>query len=188
MNDVTRLTGSDVLNVLDELAHLRIQVFREFPYLYDGDLTHERDYLQSYADSPNAVVVIARNQGRVIGASTGLPLIEAEAEFQAPFDDPENWFYFGESVLLPEFRGQGLGHAFFDHREAHASEYRQLCFCAVDRSDSHPLRPKNYRNLHAFWQGRGYQQQPQLTANFKWQDLDQPAETDHNLIFWTRTR
>ena len=84
MNDVTRLTGSDVLNVLDELAHLRIQVFREFPYLYDGDLTYERDYLQTYADSPNAVVVIARNQGRVIGASTGLPLIEAEAEFQAP--------------------------------------------------------------------------------------------------------
>lgn len=188
MNEVTRLTGSDILSVLDELAHLRIQVFREFPYLYDGNLNYERDYLQTYADSPNAVVVIARQRGRVIGASTGLPLIEAEAEFQAPFDDPEKWFYFGESVLLPEFRGQGLGHAFFDHREAHASEYKQLCFCAVDRSDSHPLRPHNYRSLHAFWRGRGYQQQPHLTANFAWQDLDQPIETHHSLTFWTRTQ
>ena len=39
------LTGADVRTVLDDVARLRISVFRDFPYLYDGSLDYERDYL-----------------------------------------------------------------------------------------------------------------------------------------------
>ena len=39
------LTGNAVGEVLDDLARLRIAVFRDWPYLYDGDVAYERDYL-----------------------------------------------------------------------------------------------------------------------------------------------
>ena len=49
------LTGDAVAGVLDDLARLRIAVFRDWPYLYDGDVDYERDYLTAY-QSPGAVV------------------------------------------------------------------------------------------------------------------------------------
>ena len=52
------LTGDSVGAVLDDLARLRIAVFRDWPYLYDGDPAYERDYLRAY-QSPGAVVVAA---------------------------------------------------------------------------------------------------------------------------------
>ena len=39
---VTTCTGADLKRTLDDLARLRIEVFRDWPYLYDGDLDYER--------------------------------------------------------------------------------------------------------------------------------------------------
>lgn len=113
---ITALRGSAITPFLDDLARLRSVVFRAWPYLYDGDPAYERDYLAAYAASPDSVFVLARDGDAVIGASTGLPLLDDSAAFHAPFRaagiDPASVFYFGESVLLPDYRGQGIGHAF----------------------------------------------------------------------------
>ena len=52
-------------------------------------------------------------------------------------------YYYGESVLLPGWRGRGIGVAFFAAREARARElgFKVGTFCAVVRPDNHPLRP-----------------------------------------------
>ena len=54
---VEALTGAALDAALDDVARLRIAVFRAWPYLYDGDLEYERGYLDSYRTSPGAVVV-----------------------------------------------------------------------------------------------------------------------------------
>jgi hypothetical protein len=36
MIEVRRLAGAEVAPYLDDLARMRIEVFREYPYLYDG--------------------------------------------------------------------------------------------------------------------------------------------------------
>ena len=51
------LSGAALLPCLDDVARLRIAVFRDWPYLYDGDVGYERDYLAAYAQSANSVVV-----------------------------------------------------------------------------------------------------------------------------------
>ena len=118
---VTTHVGQDILPVVDELAGLRIPVFCDWPYLYDGDRDYERGYLAAYAASPRSVCVVARTEaGQVVGASTGIPLADDGEATQAPFlsrgVDVDDVFYFGESVLLAEWRGRGVGHAFFDAR------------------------------------------------------------------------
>ena len=190
---ITSLSGQQLLPHLDDIARLRIGVFKDWPYLYQGSLDYERDYLAAYAATPDAVCVIARAGGAVVGASTGLPLVDDGAAFHKPFVqagiDPAQVFYFGESVLLPEYRGQGIGHAFFDAREAHAralGRFALTAFCAVDRADDDPRRPPGHRDNAAFWHKRGYQRRPGMTMQLNWEEVGQGNVT-HPLTFWTRS-
>jgi GNAT superfamily N-acetyltransferase len=186
-----RLVGAEVADVIDDLARLRIAVFREWPYLYDGSLDYEQRYLQGYAKS-GSVVVTARGQGCIVGAATGAPLVTHAEAFANAFAgsglELETIFYFAESVMLPEWRGLGAGHAFFDHREAHAraAGFSRAAFCTVIRPDDHPARPPDYRPLDPFWRARGYAPLPGVVACFEWRDLDQARQTGKPLQFWMR--
>lgn len=191
--EVKSLTGSDIESVLPDLARLRIAVFRDWPYLYDGTLDYEEQYLAKFAAARGAVCVIARDGDLIVGASTGAPMIEHADEFGEPFKkagyDISKIFYCGESVLLKSHRGHGLGHAFFDHREGQARKlggFTHSTFCRVVRPDNHPLKPKDYVPLDGFWNKRGYAPVPGLVATYHWKDIDQAAETIHDMQFWMK--
>ena len=192
ISEVRALTGSALTDALDDVARLRIEVFQAWPYLYDGDLDYERRYLQSYRDSDQAIVVGAYDGTRLVGASTGAPLTDHAEDFAAAFArtnlDLKDIFYCAESVLLPDYRGQGVGHRFFDLREAHARDFgfSKCAFCGVQRPLDHPMRPDSYRPLDAFWRARGYAPLPGVVAEFKWKDLGDEAETAKPLQFWIR--
>lgn len=191
MTQVRTLTGAALDAALDDIARLRIAVFREWPYLYDGDLDYERRYLAGYGH-PTAIVAAAFDGSRIVGAATGMALEVHADDFAEPFagrpEPLDQVFYCAESVLLPEYRGQRLGHAFFDARENHARALgrRYSAFCSVIRPADHPLKPQGARSHDAFWRGRGYAPLPGVIARFHWQDIDQPAETTHDLQFWMR--
>ena len=190
--DIRPLTGTALAEALPQVAALRIAVFRDWPYLYDGDLAYEERYLQSYRDSPGAVVVGAFDGDRLVGASTGTPLADHADDFAAPFAPTglalSDIFYCAESVLLPAYRGRGIGHGFFDLREAHARAlgFSKCCFCAVIRPGDHPAKPPAYRPLDPFWRARGYRPLEGVTAAFSWKDLGDDGETAKPLQFWLR--
>lgn len=184
------LRGDAVDAALDALAALRIEVFREWPYLYDGDLDYERRYMASYRDSRDAILVAALDGDRIVGAATGTPIEDHAEEFGAAIRDAglraEDIFYCAESVLLPDYRGQGAGHAFFDAREDHARALgrKMSLFCAVVRPEAHPLRNPAYRPLDAFWRRRGYDRIEGLTAEYSWRDIGTGEETMKPMQFW----
>lgn len=193
MLEYLELRGEALLPHLDDLGRLRIRIFREYPYLYDGSLPYEREYLLTYARSPRALVILVRDDGRPVGATTCLPMEDEGPEFQAPFltagIPPEEVFYFGESILLPEYRGHGVGKEFFRRREAHAramGPFRLTVFCAVDRPDNHPLRPNGYRSLDTFWHSQGYQRHPEWQSEFVWKEIGESEESPKRLTFWVK--
>lgn len=177
---------------LSEVARLRIQVFREFPYLYDGDLDYEREYLDVLFGSKDAVLVLAFDDGQVVGASTGMPLAAETPNIQEPFvHSPypiEKVFYFSESVLDRRYRGQGIGKRFFEEREKWARElggFEWLAFCAVVRPEDHPRRPVNYQPLDAFWRKRGFQP-TDMVCHISWKEIDEQEESPKPLQFWIK--
>ncbi len=190
---VRRFSGADAEPYLPELAKLRIEVFREFPYLYAGSDAYEQGYLRTYLGVPDSVIVVAFDGNRVVGASTALPMVAETDEVKMPLLQHDynvsRVFYFGESVLKKPYRGKGLGVRFFEEREAYALSLRRFewtAFCAVQRPDDHPRRPPDYVPLDQFWRNRGYEKYPQLTLTLSWQDLDETSESPKPMVFWLK--
>ena len=184
--------GAELAPHLDALGELRIAVFHEYPYLYAGTLEHEREYLGTYVRSSGSLVVLVFDDDRVVGATTCLPMLDEGPEFQAAFVqagyDLSTICYFGESILLPAYRGRGIGKEFFVRREAHVRKLglELSTFCAVDRPAEHVLRPQGYRPLDDFWRSQGYVKRPELQATFVWQEIGEETESPKTLTFWTK--
>jgi len=190
---IERRSGVDLIPYIADLARLRIQVFRDFPYLYDGDLGYEKKYLQTYIDKPDSVIVLALDGEQVVGASTALPMRDETLELQKPFIehgyDLDDVFYCSESVLDKNYRGMGIGVRFFEEREAHADAlggFKFITFCCVERPPDHPRRPADYVPLDAFWNKRGYFKHPELHTEYVWKDLDETEETPKPMTFWLK--
>jgi GNAT superfamily N-acetyltransferase len=188
------LSGSDIKPYLRDLARLRIEVFRDFPYLYDGTQEYEEKYLQTYIDSPDSVVVLAYDGDIAVGASTGLPMTDETEEFQRPFVeagyDPARIFYCAESVLLPSHRGKGIYKHFFEGREGHArrlGRFDYCAFCCVQRPADHPQRPADYAPLDPIWTRFGYVKHPELVTHYHWKDVGDAEETAKPMVFWLKS-
>lgn len=187
------LTGAALEAVLEDVAALRIAVFRDWPYLYDGDLEYERRYLDTYRRSDAAVLVGAFDGARLVGAATGTPMTDHAGDFAQPLKATgiplETIFYCAESVLLPDYRGQGIGHRFFDLREDHARVLGATvsAFCSVQRDPAHPMRPTEYRPLDGFWRKRGYAPVDGAIAQFDWTDLGDSRPSRKPLQVWMRS-
>jgi len=190
---IERWSGAALEQYIPELARLRIEVFRDFPYLYDGNFDYEKKYLQTYIDCPESVIVIAFDGDKVVGASTAIPMKFETAEIKKPFVEKgynlDDVFYCSESVLNKDYRGLGIGVRFFEGREAHAEAlggFKYICFCCVERPADHPRRPADYVPLDQFWNKRGYFKHPELNTTYTWKDLDDTEETPKPMTFWLK--
>lgn len=190
---VEKYTGAEGRKIVDGLAGLRLKVFWDYPYLYEGTLEYEKNYLETYFQARHSFILIVKDEGRIVGATTGIWADEEEDSFKKPFIDygldPKQVFYFGESVLLPEYRGVGLGKIFMQERENYARSLgfiKTLAFCAVERPENHPLKPEGYKPLDEFWKARGFRPAPGLFAEYSWKDREEKAETKKRLNFWLK--
>lgn len=183
--------GAAVARYLPAIAVLRIEVFHEWPYLYEGSVDYEAKYLANYT-GPDAMVAIAFDGDEIVGASTAVPVTAHPDEVGPPLAaagfDLGEVFYFGESVLRADRRGLGLGHRFFDEREAHARGlgYRFAAFCAVERAADDPRRPAGYVPLDRFWTKRGFIRRPDIVGRFSWLDVGDTEETEKPMVFWVK--
>jgi len=190
---IKTVLGKGIESYLNDLALLRIEIFREFPYLYDGSVRYEKKYLSTYINSDDSIAVLVFDDDRLVGASTGLPLADETEEFKKPFlahgIDPKTVFYCGESILKKNYRGRGLYSVFMKEREAHAKRlgrFDLICFCAVSREKHHPLKPQDYIPLDEIWNKYGYKKEPILKTEYFWKDVGKYEETPKQMIFWTK--
>lgn len=175
--------------LVEELGRLRIKVFAEFPYLYNGNLDYERRYLETYFKAQSSLVGVAIDQGKIIGMTTAISLSHEEESFQRPFRDkaldPADYYYFGESLLLPEYRSLGIGKWFMQIRLDKARElgHAYACFCRVRRDKSDPRRPQSYRDLDSFWMSLGFAPMD-LTTTYSWREFGEESESAKTMEFW----
>lgn len=189
---VESLQGKEARKYKNELAQLRLKVFRDYPYLYDGTIEYEEQYLETLFKSPESILVVAFDHNKVVGASTGMPLKDETEEIKQPWleegEDIDKVFYFSESVLLKEYRGHGIGVKFFEQREKWARQlsYKTAAFCGVIREEEDSHRPENYATLDQFWKNRGYQKKEGFICTMTWKQIGELQESAKQLQFWDK--
>lgn len=190
--EIRPINKSDFSHYIDDLARLRMQVFREWPYLYDGDEAYERTYLRSYLNNDRAFMVGAFSATDIVGVSTAMPLADHDAAFAKPLQDAGydiSWiFYFAESVLLPQYRGGGAGREFFTLRkkEALRQGFDKAVFSTVIRDSGASEKPASYVPLDGFWQRIGFKKIESVKTSFAWKDIGEDQETEKPMAFWMK--
>lgn len=186
------LTGPTIAGGIDDMATLRLDIFLEYPYLYQGRREDELQYLNTYAEAPDACVILAYDGLAAVGAATGMPLVHEDAKMLEAFAGApfplDGIYYVGELLFRPAYRNGGLGRALLVRLENHLrslGSYRTLTCATVERPDDHPLRPHDHIPITRFLARTGFVRLPGVATHFVWRETD-GVERDHPMQFWIK--
>jgi GNAT superfamily N-acetyltransferase len=195
----TVLIGMQILGISDDLPLAWINAFKEYPYLYKGSLEEGRHYFEHFAAHGQGSVVIATVDGKFAGFLTGAPLIAVNDHFKGITDvfrnsnlDPNNFYYFSDVVVLPEFQNKGVAKKFFQILEEKAKKswgYKNICLVTIEHDAKHPLRPSDYEEADARWEHLGFTKTPMKIKHIWSTIIDENgnAEDQENvLVLWTK--
>lgn len=190
---IRSFTGSQLKPYLHGLMKIRTEVFREYPYFEEPDLQRELQHLSKIISCKETIGVLIFDHTTLVGVSFGYPLsLEAE-EILQPFHDLkidiDKYFFFGDSALLKKYRGRGIGHHFFDAREAHVQHYQKyehICFYFLDKIEEIPSKPADYIPLFDFWRKRGYNHHPEITNKVHWKETGSLIPIERQVSFWIK--
>ena len=191
--EIKEFAGLEAKKYLTELALLRINIFREYPYLYDGNIESELLSLQRYLRSDNFSLFVVFDNGKPVGMNTCLPLAAENLLIRQPFIDQNidtnKYFYVAESLLLEPYRNKGIGKKLLHLCENKAIKLQGIeftCFCTVLREKNHPAKPSDYIELDGFCEKLGYHRQENLRAKLSWREINHEYETPKSMVFWTK--
>lgn len=188
------LIGNDIIEGIDEIARLRIDIFAEYPYLYDGCVSYEVESLSKFANIKQSFMVVMKDKGHIIGLLTGLPLAHEQPAVRRPFTNSmyplNSTFYFSEVLMYPAYRGNGFASKLFKLAEQYVSQlctYMYIALANVVREANHLKRPSAYRPLDGMWQHFGYKPLANHICIMDWQEHGDDHETAKPLMFWIKS-
>lgn len=189
--------GKDVIKFISQISKLRLEEFRNFPYLYFGDESYERDYFVGFTRDPQSCLAVAKENNEIVGIATAMPLCseadilkETEELFQIHGLNPRTFFYFGEFVVLPSFRGRGISTNLENTILQNAKQwgFRNSCLAVVSRDQNDVRKPNNYIASDRVWKKMGYKE-INLSIKYSWPtqlESGKIENTINELIFWKK--
>ena len=182
--------GEKIKDVIDELGNFRITIFKEYPYLYDGNLDYERKYLSRYGNISDSILLLVRDKEGILGAATGIPLVNDEPEFTEPFKDKnlDEIFYIGELMIRKDNRSKGIGTLLLKNMLdlIDKNQFKTVCLYTVDRGNNHPLKPDFYQSPDSLWRKFGFEKHSSHIVYFSWRDLGNVVETEKPMNVWIK--
>ncbi|MEK6627422.1 MAG: GNAT family N-acetyltransferase [Bdellovibrionota bacterium] len=194
---VETIKSDHLIFYLNAIAAFRIKYFREFPYLYEGNLEYEQKYISGFAKNPKALLLIIKSDDEIVGVSTAIPLISdadilgnASKKFTEKKLNPKEFYYYGEVVIKPEHRGQGIASYLMRKQETFAKDlgYKKISLATVVRDKNDPRTPKDYVSTDEVWKAVGFKKE-EIFINYEWPTIlsnNTIKSIDNQMVFWTK--
>jgi GNAT superfamily N-acetyltransferase len=190
--------GKKIEQYAKYIASLRLLMFKEFPYLYIGSLEHEKKYLAFYSNSTDGVLILAKQDGCIVGLLTGMSMTgicEHISDFKKILDKNkrsiQSAYYYGEALVLEAYRGQGILTKMFQELDAEIKHmgYNQAYGITVIREKNDSRRPSNYRDTESLWEHLGLVK-TNMVYGGEWETVSKTGETEtamNQLQVWEKT-
>jgi GNAT superfamily N-acetyltransferase len=190
------ITGDAVEQFLPFVATQAITTFSQYPYLYCGNYEEEINIRTPFVKFKETAIAIAYYKEAPVGFLTGYKFTVFDSHFIGSINlfrhaglNPEEYYYFGEIIIIPEHRGNQLSTKLFTVLENYAQNLGYKAACIVtEEHESHPLRPNNYKSLKPLWNFLGYQK-TSLIIYSSWQTYQPDGsviEEEHPLTYWIK--
>lgn len=190
---VRSFSGAGIKPYIHSIAKLRSEVLRDYPYFEEPDLNYNTQYLRDISSCKEAIAVLIFDNTTLVGVSLGYPFALERGLFHQPFKEKQldiaTYYFFGESILLKPYRGRGIGHHFFDAREAHVAHlhaFKHICFCVPLQIESSEGRPSDFVPLHDFWRKRGYVHHPEMSIHASKNRTEGAPPQESLMTFWIK--
>ncbi|MBK7963087.1 MAG: GNAT family N-acetyltransferase [Bdellovibrionales bacterium] len=197
MLDITYYFGAEILPQIETVSQLRIQEFKNYPYLYVGTKEYEENYLRGFATDPKSCLAIARMDGEVAGIATAMPLKsdadilkDVEKVFAEAGEQIELYYYFGEFIVLSKYRRLGISMRIEKDLEAIArsQKFSKLCLSTVVREQNDSRRPPDYKATDSVWSKMGFFV-TRLKIEYHWPTIQEDGrvvDTINSMRFWEK--
>jgi len=190
--------GKEIEAFIDKIGQIRLDAFKEFPYLYKGDLDYERAYLSEYTKHEKSLLILVYSFNEIVGFITGAAIDsklsiteDAFKLFKSKGLSPSSFYYIGEIIVLKEYRSFDLSSKLLKEVEdfALAQGYSSTCFLTVVREDDHPLKPKDYKDTAKLWEFHKYKRM-NLYTKYKWTTIINSTDAiyqENRLEYWCKS-
>lgn len=195
--DIKLIMGKEIAHYLEVLTQMRVALFKAYPYLYFGNFDYEKKYLEEYLKEQRAVLVLAFDQNKIVGTLTGIPLMsdssiiaDLKVKLKDQGEKPEDYYYYGEMLILPEYRGKGLYLKMYDAIDQHVRNwrYQYTCFLTVVRDQNDPRKPENYKDPYILAEKMGFKK-TNTRIIFHWPTIQadrQVKDVNNELLMWVK--
>ena len=199
--NIEHYSGDSLAAHINALAGFRLRYFREFPYLYASTEEGERKHIAEYIANPTTRLILARetNANNIIGIAVGT-MLETETEILRQISEPlrscgiipEQYYYFGEMIAVPEYRHRGIGKQMLEALKNAGKEQgaSRFCFLAVAREPNDPRRHAGPIDTDIVFRKFGFEKTA-LFVTFEWAtiQMDGSVQTSPNrLDLWVNQK
>ena len=188
------LHGKEILPYIDRIIQLRIQLFKGWPYLYEGSLEYEESYFEGYVSSDLSTAVLVLDHDQVVGCAIGLPVAESLKEIGQIFKDQGQpsgkSYYLSDLLLQEEYRGKKIGQNMVQTLEKAVmglQDFSAIYLCEIVRDPKDSRKPPHLHSLDKFWDKQGYEIVPDWLIQLKWLEVGAKKPISHDLRFRKKT-
>jgi len=181
--------GLSVSPYVKDIAKLRIETLKDFPYLYKGDLKKEIEFLEkTYLSSNDSWFLLYISSSGVAGGIGITPLEMLSDEIKEPLiingADITNYMYIGEAMLLKGYRDRGLfkNMLSFAEKQSKDAGKKYVAFSYVEREK---MNNQSCRSGDSLWEKYGYYKIDECIEQ-KWMRSDTNKIEANRLFLWEK--
>lgn len=186
----------DIVPYLPFVAEQRINAYREYPYLYNGKMEEEIQYLDWFSKLKHSAIVIAFYNDEPVGFITGTALAAFDEHNKGSIELFKNsgmafdaYYYIADAIVKPEHRNKSLVTHMAQMIEEHAEILGYTSVCFVNEShELHPLKPEGYKELDGLFKKNGYSK-TEMIITYRWQTRHVDGSTqeqNHEMNYWKK--
>lgn len=190
---VETFQGHQITPYIHKIVQLCDKMYREYPYFYNGDNEGYQSYLESYAQSKDAIISLAFEGEKAVGIAAGIPMSKTRNLYQQTLLEHgynlHTLFYLGEFGLKAEYQGQGIEETLYRNIENYVNKdghFSAICFWEIDDSLNSRQKQLGYLLKDDFWKRLGFVRRPELNFLIFWTNINETQESAHSAVYWMK--